>query len=166
MVEHAAPSDPSPTLYLKHKGTFNHKLLVSSIQKWFDDNSYKFHAPKYKLKADEAEYEIKTERDITEYVRYVITVHMWIRDLKEVEVIRDGEKHKLDEGYINAEVGGELQFDYAKRFKGNKFVQWLHDIYQKYIIRQTIKDVWEDDLMLKQVELLAVIKDVLGIEVS
>ncbi len=162
----AEPSDKSPTLYLKHKGTFNHKELMQAIQKWFVDNRYKFHAPKYKVKADEAEYEIKGERDITEYVRYVIEIHMWIRDLRDVEVIQDGEKKKMNEGYIQLELGGELQFDWAKRFKGNKFVQWLHDIYQKYIIRQTIKDVWEDDILLKQTELLDVIKGELGIEVS
>jgi hypothetical protein len=162
----ADATDEAPTLYLKHKGTFNHKLLVRTIQDWFTDNRYKFHASKYKLKADEAEYEAKGEREITEYVRYVITIHIWIRDLKEVEVIKDGEKKKMDEGYIQLELGGLLEFDWAKRFKGNKFVQWMHDIYQKYIIRQTIKDVWEDDLLLKQTELLAVIKNVLGVEVS
>ncbi|MEM4253781.1 MAG: hypothetical protein QXR48_00115 [Candidatus Woesearchaeota archaeon] len=158
--------DVSPTLYLKHRGVFSKKELMDAIQKWFTDNRYKFHAPKYKLKADEAEYEIKAEREITEYVRYVIEPHIWIRDLKEVEVIRDGEKKKMDEGSIQLELGAYLEFDWAKRFKGNKFVQWLHDIYQKYIIRQTIKDVWEDDLLLKQTELLAVIKGVLGVEVS
>jgi hypothetical protein len=162
----AESSDPSPTLYFKYKGTFDHKRLVRAIQDWFTENRYKFHASKYKLKADEAEYEAKGEREVTEYVRYVINSHIWIRELKEVEVIKDGEKKKMDEGSIQLELGGELVFDWSKRFRGNKLVQWLHDIYQKYIIRQTVKDVWEDDLLLKQTELLAVIKDVLGAEVS
>jgi hypothetical protein len=166
MTAHAQPSDTSPTLYLKHKGVFSHKQLMQSIQNWFTENRYKFNAPKYKVKAEEAEYEIEADREVTEYVKYVIKPHIWIRDLKEVEVIRDGEKKKMDDGYIQIEIAAELQFDWAKRFKGNKFVQWLHDIYQKYIIRQTIKDVWEDDLLLKQTALLAVIKEVLGIEVS
>ncbi|MEM4239608.1 MAG: hypothetical protein QXM31_00405 [Candidatus Woesearchaeota archaeon] len=162
----AMEKDPSPTLYLKHKGVFSKKEMMDVIHNWFTDNRYKFHASKYKIKADEAEYEIKGEREVTEYVRYVIELHIWVRDLKEIEVIKDGEKKKMDEGNIQLELGAYLEFDYSKRFKGNKFIQWLHDIYQKYIIRQTIKDVWEDDLLLKQTELLAAIKEVLGVEVS
>ena len=68
----AVETDKSPTLYLKHRGVFSKKELMDAIHNWFTDNRYKFHAPKYKIKSDEAEYEIKGEREVTEYVKYNI----------------------------------------------------------------------------------------------
>lgn len=155
-----------PTIFLKHRGLFNHAELVKGIQQWFVDNNYKFHAPKYKLKASEAEYEIESERDITEYVKFRIMVHIWAHDIVDVEVVRDGERKKMQEGYIRMEITGEGELDYAKRFGGSKFMQWLQDFYHKYVIKQTIEQVWEDDLFLKLNELTARIKSLLGIEVS
>jgi hypothetical protein len=159
-------SESMPLMFLKHRGTFNLSELMKAIQEWFVDNGYKFHAPKYKMKADEAEYEIIAERDITEYVRFRILLHIWVREMREVELVQDGEKKKMNSGMINLDVGGEYELDYQKRFGGNKFFQWLQDFYHKYVIRQTISDVWEDDLFLKMVQLMGLIKNKLGIEVS
>ncbi len=158
--------DVMPTMYLKHRGMFDHQKLVHGIQDWFVDNGYKFHAPKYKVKASEAEYDIECEREISEYVMYKIGIHMWIYDLKDVDVVQDGEKKKMNEGYLNLDVTGRIEFDWSKRFGGSKFMQWLQDIYHKYVLKQTISDVYEDDLILKMQELVATIKGLLGIEVS
>jgi hypothetical protein len=162
----AEKEDIMPVMYFKHRGIFDHSKLIKGIQDWFVENNYEFHAPKYKVKADEAEYDIECERKITEYVMYKIGLHMWIRDLKDIDVVQDGEKKKMNEGYIQLDVSGKIVFDWSKRFGGTKFVQWLHDIYQKYVIRQTVKDVYEDDLILKQQELISRIKALLGTEVS
>jgi hypothetical protein len=80
--------------------------------------------------------------------------------------VQDGEKKKLQEGYIQLDVSGRIEFDWSKRFGGSKFAQWLQDFYLKYVLRQTIKDVYEDDLILKQQELISKIKELLGTEVS
>ena len=153
-----------PILYIKHRGMFNHSQLVKGIQKWFEDNNYVFHAGKFKLKPNEAEYEISGELKVNEYVQYTIEVHMWIRDMSEVEVVEDGEKKKMQEGMINAETTGKYTLDYNARFGGSKFMQWLQDFYHKYVIRQTIDDVGDDDMFLKVVMLNAHIKGLLGIE--
>lgn len=155
-----------PTMFLKHRGLFNHGKFVKDIQHWYISNGYKFHAPKYKLKASEAEYEIRGEREVTEYVRFGIYLHIWIRDLVDVEVVKDGEKVKMQEGYIQLDLIGDYELDYQERFGGNKFLQWLQDFYHNYVIRQTISDVWEDDLFLKMSQLMGTMKSSLGIEVT
>lgn len=160
------PTEMQPTMFFKYRGTFDQKKLMQGIQQWFVDNGYKFHAAKYKIKASEAEYEANGEREITEFVKYWISIHMWIRDLFDVEVIQDGEKKKMQEGYIQLDISGKLEFDYTERFGGSKFTQWLYNFYHKYVIRQTIKDVWEDDIILKMQELESHIKDLIGVEVS
>jgi hypothetical protein len=158
------PKVSMPTMFLKHRGLFSHAKLVQGIQKWFVENQYRFHAPKYKLKANEAEYEIEGERNITEYIKFIIKLHIWIRDMSDVEVVKNGEKIKMNEGAINLDLTADYELDYAKRFGGNKFFQWLQDFYHNYVIRQTISDVWEDDLFLKMSELMGTIKAILGTE--
>lgn len=160
------PADTMPTMYFKYRGTFDQKKLMQGIQQWYIDNNYKFHAAKYKIKASEAEYEANGEHEITEFVKFWVGIHMWIRDLVDVEVIQEGEKKKMQEGYINLDINGKMEYDYTGRFGGSKFMQWLYNFYHKYVIRQTIKDVWEDDVILKMQELEARVKDLIGVEVS
>lgn len=155
---------PMPVLYVKHRGLFSMRELVQAIQKWFVDNNYKFRPSAYKAKADELECEMEGEREITEYLRFKILLHFWARDLKDVEVVQEGEKKKLQEAYINLEITGQIWFDWTKRFKKNKFLVWLEDFYQKYIIRQELGDVYEDDILLKMSKLSDVVKGALGIE--
>ncbi len=157
---------PMPVTYLKHRGLFSHPQLVKGIQKWFHDQNYTFSAGKYKLKPNEAEYEASGDRKVNEYVKFEVNVHVWIRDMSEVEVVQDGEKRKMNEGQINIEVTGNYTLDYSERFGGNAFLQWLQDFYHDYIIRQTIEQVWEDDLYMKIVQLTNTIKGLLGIEAS
>ena len=54
-----------------------------------------YHAKKYKLKADSAEYDLYGTREITEYATFTVGVHLWARGVKNVEVIKDGEKVKM-----------------------------------------------------------------------
>ncbi len=155
-----------PPMYLKHRGLFNHSKFIKAIQDWYIGNGYKFHAPKFKLKASEAEYEMRGEREVNEYVKFGIYVHIWIRDLVDVEVVKDGEKVKMQDGYIQLDLVGDYELDYQKRFGGSRFMQWLQDFYHKYVIRQTINDVWEDDLFFKLTQLMGTMKQSLGIEVG
>ena len=154
----------NPTLYLKFKGVFDHSMLAKEIQNWFDDNAFEIHLPKYKLKATEAEYRITGKREVTEYCQFNMEAHLWCDNLKEIEIVKDGEKIKTYEGAVRIEISGVYILDYEERFKGNKFLQWLQDWYHKYVIKQQITDVYEDDLLLKQQRLLAFIKGLLGTE--
>ncbi len=153
-----------PVTYVKHRGVFSHQQLVKGIQHWFGENKYTFHAGKYKVKPNEAEYEVTGERKVNEYVKFELSVRIWIRDMSEVEVVQDGEKRKMNEGAVQVEVTGSYDLDYAERFGGSKFMQWLQDFYHKYVIRQTIEEVWEDDLYVKIVQLSNTIKEALGME--
>lgn len=156
----------NPTLYLKFRGVFDHNMLAKGIQDWFDDNAFEIHLPKYKLKADEAEYQIRGEKEVTEYCQFKVEAHFWCEDLKEIEIVKDGEKTKTYEGAVRIEISGDYILDYEGRFKGNKFLQWLQDWYHKYVIKQQLSDVYEDDLLLKQQQLLAFIKGILGAELA
>lgn len=152
MVSHGMP-----TTYIKHKGFLDVSKLIQSVRGWFISNRYDFHFSKEKYAGPatsaEQELELFGEREMTEYVKFKITLLMRIWDLKEVEVVKDGEKIKATTGRIAIELGGELILDYRKRFGGNKFLQGLQDFYHKYIIKATIEEVWEEGWFLHVVDL-------------
>lgn len=150
-------SHPMPITYIKHRGFLDVSKLIQSVRGWFVSNRYDFHFSKQKYTgpagAAEQELEMFGERKMTEYVQFKITLLMRIWDLKEVEVVKDGEKIKATTGRIAIELGGELMLDYRNRFGGNKFLQGLQDFYHKYIIKATIEEVWEEGWFLYVVDL-------------
>jgi hypothetical protein len=159
-----AKTESFPTQYLKHKGVFSLKEMIQALQDWYGNNGYDFKADKYKLKPNEAEYEMSGERKINEYVLFKIKLHVWVNEMSDVEIVQDGEKKLMNNGNVRVELDAEYTLDYENRFRGNKFLQWLQDIYHDYIIFQTIDQVWEDELFSKSAQLMGLVKEQLGVE--
>jgi hypothetical protein len=138
-----------PTTYIKHKGFLDVSKLIQSIRGWFIDKKYDFHFSKQKyagpVGAAEQELEMYGEREMTEYVKFKIKLLIRIWDIKDVEVVKDGEKIKTTTGRVAIELGGNLLLDYRARFKGNKALQFLQAFYHKYIIKATLEEVWEEE---------------------
>ena len=157
-----------PTHYIKYKGLFNFSDVMQSIRKWFEENNYRFEEPKHQWKVPsegvEAEIKMKGEHKINEYVRYDIDVFVRTFDMKEVEMVKEGQKIKTNDGRIAIEVSGAAVFDWQNRFHGNKFLQNLQDFFHKFIIKQDIGDWWEDDIFIKVIELKQLIRSKLGHE--
>ena len=84
---------------------------------------------------------------------------MRVFDFKEVEMLKEGKKVMMNTGRIAVELSGSMTLDFENRFGGNKFFQALQDFYHKHIIHRDIGDVWEDDLMLKIVNLGKLIRE-------
>lgn len=154
----------TPKTSIKHKGLFDRSKLIKTIQDWFGKHKYDFHAPKYKYRPDEIELEFKGERKINPYVRFRMLVVVKGFEIKNVEVVKDGEKKKMQQGRLNVEISPEYDLDYKKRFGGNKFLQALQDFFHKYIIKRTIEEVWEDQLFMHQTSMIREIREVLGHE--
>jgi len=148
-----------PTIHIKNKGIFNLSDLIQGIKNFFESDSFKVHFPKHKAKKDEHELKLYGERKMSEYVKFKITVWIRVLDWKEVEVIKDGKKMKADSGRIAVDIDGDLTLDYQGRFSGSKFLQALQDFYHRFIIKQDIGDYWEDELMIRMVNLGKLIRE-------
>lgn len=147
----------TPSINIKHKGIFDLSDVLQGIKKWFEGDEFKVHYPKHKLKQPvggwEHEMEIYGERKMNEYVKFKITLFIRLYDIKDIEVIKDGKKVQTNSGRITVDISGEIELDYENRFGGSKFLQALQDFYHKYIIKQDIGDYWEDEIMLRIVNL-------------
>lgn len=152
-----------PTMFIKHKGIFDLSDILQGIKKFLEDDYFKVHFPAHKLKQPaggwEHEMSIYGERKINEYVKFTIKLFIRLFDIKDIEVVKEGRKVKMNSGRIAAEISGVIDFDFENRFGGSKFLQGLQDFYHKYIIKQDIGDVWEDDIMLKMADLGKLIRE-------
>lgn len=157
-----------PMRYVKFRGLFDYGELLLAIRHWFEEFDYRFEEPKHQWKVPpegaEAEIKFKGERKINEYVKYYIEIFFRTFDMKEVEVVKDGQKMKLYDGKVIVELGGKLDLDWQNRFGGNKLLQGLQDFFHKFIIKQDIGQKWEDDLDMQIIDLTNRIKQVVGHE--
>ena len=160
----------APTMYVKYRGIFNLSEVLQAIREWYRADDYEFHLKKHKFKIPspagaEQEIDMHGEKKVTDYVRFHIDVFMRCWDLRDVELVKDGQKIKTNDGKIAIEISGKYELDWQKRFEGNKFLQALQDFYHDYIIKWKIKDYWEDMHLLKMEQLRRRIKEKIGHEV-
>ena len=153
-----------PTIRIKHKGIFDINDILQGIKDFLEDDYFKFHFPQHKFKIPTpkgGEHKLKMygERKVNEYVKYKINLYIRVFDYTEIEVIKEGKKVKMFNGRLYAEVSGDLILDFEKRFGGSAFLQGLQDFFHKYVIRRKIEDYWEDDIILKMVNLGKLIRE-------
>ena len=164
-----------PVTLVKHRGFFNYSQLLQAIRKWYIDDDYEvLNMPMYKQKFPsptgvEHEFKIHGEKNVTDYVKFHMDIFMRVYNMRDIEIIQDGKKIKLQDGQVQVEVMPKLELDWQKRFSGpppwKKFLQALDEFYRNYIIKYKIVDYWEDEVLLKSSQLARVIKEALGQEV-
>ncbi len=164
-----------PCTYIKHRGFFNYSELLQAIRKWFIDDDFEvLNVPIYKQKFPaptgvEHELGIHAEKTVTEYVKYHIDMMIRAMNMRDIEIIHEGKKMKMQEAQLQIEIIPFIEFDWQKRFQGpppwKNFLKALDDFYRKHIIKYKIDDYWEDMVLLKAGQLARVIKETLGEEV-
>jgi hypothetical protein len=154
----ASKKVPFPTIFIRHRGNFEFDKTCQNIRSWYDNKGYEFHATKHKHKVAEEEIKYYGEINVTGYIRFYIHLVIRTREMKPVEVIKDGQKIKMHHGLIAFDVIPSYELDYENRFGGNKWLKAIQDFYHKYVIKRKIEDYWEDELFLHVGELVQVIK--------
>jgi hypothetical protein len=155
-----------PPINIKYSGLYDLNSLLKAIYTWYNSEYYNFTEAKQKYKPSEREIKFHGDRKLNEYVRFNIDVDMFFFDIKEVEVIKEGKKLKMQDGKVIIDIKGFLELDWQRRFGGVKYFQYLQDFYHKYIIKQTISEDWEDTLYFKMQQLARMINQRLGMEGS
>jgi len=166
---------PQGPILIKHRGFFDYSKLLQNVRKWFIDEDFDMlDMPMYKQKfptptGTEHEFKMKAEKNVTEYVKYKIEFFMRVYNMRDVEIIQDGKKIKVQDGQVWIDILPILELDWQKRFKGPKpwadFLKALDEFYRNYIIKYKIVDYWEDMCFLKAGQLGRIVKETLGQEV-
>ncbi len=110
-------------------------LMEETGMDWIQEEKYE-----EKLNGNQKDIDVKWvgTKKLTDYFRVWIEVSFEIRDLEEVEIIKDGEKTKSNKGRFKISVNGFLERDYQGKFERSAFNKFLRSIYEKWVIPSRI----------------------------
>jgi hypothetical protein len=164
------PIIPLPTVAtLKVNGVFDFESVYRAMHDWFVGQKYYFEEILYKHKVPSpagAEEHIRWKgwRKVTEYVKFNIYVYIIMWDMKEIEVIKNGEKKKLTKARIKIEFNGDCELDYSKQFEKTPFLKKLGQFYNEFVAKKKIDTVYTDQLYYMILKLYTVAKEQMELE--
>lgn len=158
---------------LRYNGIIDLNGLFRITREWLVSNKWRFYEKTLKHKIYPEGYKKEMTwiayKDPTEYVRYHVTLEFLIREINDVEVVRQGIKKKLQQCIFQVEITGRVELDKERRFKdvvGSKFLQMLMDFYHNYIIKEDILFVWVDQLEYRLLRLHGIMKQFMEMEAA
>ncbi len=152
---------------IRYEGVFDWPQLYSAMHGWFSERRYDFHETKHVKKpgtyGHELEFEVKAEREETDYIRYIIEVSIKAYHVEDVEIITEGKKQqKTKTGMLIISLKPVLELDWNKRWN-TKFEKKAHEFFTKYIIKKQIEQ-WKENLQYETYKLQTKIKEELKLE--
>lgn len=153
---------------IKYTGLFSFSNLYQFCYDWLTEEfGLDVAETKYseKIKGDSKDIEIdwKCFDKVTDYFAFEVKVSFMILGLKEVEVVRDGNKTKTNKGMIELKCKGSLVRDYDGKFETTPFKKFMRSVYEKWIITSRI-DQFEEKLIGDCDEFLGQTKAFLDLE--
>lgn len=152
---------------LKHKGFFSYSDLYTFCYNWLKDEGFSISEDEYveKLAGNGKEIQItwKAKKKVSDYVKFQIVAKWHILGLNDAEVQIDGKKEKTNKGELKISVTATLQKDYESKWDSSVPLRFLRDVYDKYIIRETVKK-YEDKLEDKAQDFVEQTKSFLNLE--
>ena len=93
---------------LKHKGVFDFKDFYKFTYNWLSEEEYTVAEKKYseEITGDSKLVEIEWEakKKVSDYFRFVLKIAWRVLGLKDVEVVREGKKEKINSGTVEIKI--------------------------------------------------------------
>jgi len=122
---------------LTYEGLFNTKDLYQLVHKWFFDkgfdNSEKKNFEHVYPTGKQIEAEMWPWRKMTDYSRMILKVHFLITNIKEVEIVKDGLKKKLNQGKVIMTVNSYHETDYENKWESKALFIFLRTLFDKFV---------------------------------
>lgn len=154
---------------IRHKGLFNLADLLDFMYDWCMDEQYKVMEKRYdeKIAGDTKSIDIKRDcdRKISDYFRGRIKLRIIVKDMKKMEVKREGEKVSINSGTIQIKFTALLMSDYQGKWENMPFKKFFRDFYDRYIIRARIEEL-EKKVEADMIEFMSQVKAFLELEIK
>ncbi len=126
-------------LRLNYSGLFEFHEMFKLIDGWFYEKGY----DKLEKKNEEqttpsgrvVEIELRPWKKTTDYAKNEIRVRIFIKEMKDVTVERDGKKMKVQQGDIHMIFDAFLESDYENRWESKPFFYFLRTLFDKFVYR-------------------------------
>lgn len=154
-------------LKLEYEGLFDVKEFFNLIENFFFDRKY----DKREIKNVESvtpngkniEVVLMPWKTISDYAKYEIKLRIWIKNMKNVDVVKDDTKLKLQQGKIIIILDGYLTTDVEGRWESKPWFFFLRTIFDKYIYRPHTSK-WEEGVIQHVKELHTELKSFLNLQ--
>jgi len=99
-------------------------------------------AYKEKIKGDSKDINIEWKGflKVTDYFKFEIKVEFKIIELKDVELVKNGTKVKMNKGSVEVKIKGTLVRDYEGKFEKSATQKFMRSIYEKWIIPSRVDE--------------------------
>ncbi len=126
-------------LKLEYEGLFSVAELYKLIDRWFKDQGYdKKEIKNVEQVGHEGKYielELQPWKNISDYVQYLIKLRLYAKNVKEVDVEKDGAKVKLNQGKVVIIIDGYFVTDHEGRWESRPTLFFWRTILDKYFYR-------------------------------
>jgi len=161
------PSTQSlPQHVIKFYGPFDLNALLKGVKKFLEDRQYDFKET-YKMKKSAEGWKLEagwtSTVKATSFVRKSIKIAFFILEIRDIEVVIDGKKTKLQHGRGLIEINGGLEFSYLKEHPWN---EKMLDFYLTYIYKPVYLGKWVDNHWYELQDLDALCRQLLDFEVK
>lgn len=160
---------PLRTFRIKYDGMFDWTGLYKLIYEWFIDRGYYFEekVAAHKIPTPmgaEDEYEFEGWKRTTSYMKEVIKMHLHFFEMRDVEVIKDGQKKKMVKARVIMTFSGGIETGYAGRWSQTQLGQQLRGLLENYVIKKELESIWWDRLYYVMIKLHTEIKNYLNMQ--
>jgi len=126
-------------LELRYEGLLSIKDLYKLIDDWLKENGYdkveKLNMEKVSEGGKYIELVLEPEKYLTDFIKNIIKIRLIGRNIKEVEVERDGKKEMMNEGEIYIRFDAVLETDYEGRWEQRPTFYFLRVLVDKYVYK-------------------------------
>ena len=154
------------TTKVKHKGIFDLKDAYRVAYEWLIGEGYVIEEKSNNevvTGAKEVQIFWNAYDKISDYFRILIEIKFHILGMTDVEVEKNGIKQKLNKGQFEFHVTGNLERDYAGKWK-NQPTKFFRKLYDKYLIPERIER-YEEKVLGDVDDLVAYMKSYLSLAV-
>jgi hypothetical protein len=124
---------------LNYSGIFNLNELYRMIDSWLYEKGY----DKYEKKNEEQvletgrkiEIELRPWKKTTDYAKNEIRLRIFVDNMTDVEIERDGRKIKMHKGDIQMIFDAFLETDYEHRWESKPMYYFFRTLVDKYIFK-------------------------------
>ena len=139
----------------KKNGVADFNGLLAAIPKWLRTQGYdcleKGRSEKSTSTGKTIESNWIAMKEVTAYVRYIIKINLFVRDLTDVAVEKHGKTVKMQRGRIELDFKSEYEKNYPRDGKkvfntDKKYQEILRVFYERYVVKQQLTAL--DDKLL------------------
>jgi hypothetical protein len=149
-----------------YAGIFDYDKLMRAFAQWYNEMGYEFHEENFKHKVpspsgSEQEWKLNGWRKVTEYVMYWVRVEAHIWELKDIDVVINGEKKKMSKGKVMICLRSEIYLDYNNKFNTST-TEKIQKFLNNFVWHKQITGGWSDECYYRMYKLHRIIKETLG----